>query len=70
MELVTGTVMAYVTAGGTCVPAVVINTGIGGVNEDTCEFTASVVVAVGTVTGVACWKTEVCPVFAVVVETA
>ena len=70
MELVAGTIMAYVTARGTCVPAVVINTGIGRVNEDTCEFTASVVVAVGTVTCVARWKTEVCPVLTVVVETA
>ena len=62
--------MAYITAGSTCVLAVVLDTGVVSREEDTGEFTASIVVAVGTVTRVASRKTEVCPVVAVVVETA
>ena len=62
--------MAYITARGSAELAVVIDTIIIRVKEDTGEFTGSVVVAVGTVTGVACGEGEVCPVFAVVVETA
>ena len=62
--------MTFITAGSSAELAVVIDTIIIRVLENTGEFTGSIVVAVGTVTGVACGEREICPVFAVVVETA
>ena len=70
MQLVAGTVVADITTWGSAELAVVIDTIIIRVKENTFKFTATGVMAVGTVTGIACGETEVIPVFAVVVETA